>query len=318
MSNDEAIKQMPEQIKPELSKDDLLKYIELDLWNRFQERLWKVVGIFLTLVTVIGLLGVPYYIKSEVTAHLQRREKEFTDKTDEVLAYSKLLAVLRARYDSERYRFDGDVLRVVSALSEARKSEPDAAKQSPRFNDPENELVALISRQDFARVTDGTALMSRDAFLVPPDMKDKKLEPPTVITVESTGIRGGGGYREPHPVRDGTYNGIIKDLRYRVVVLEGLRRSIDSIQEKMLGLGGTSVLGHRVQVVRVDSIEATEFHDLFSAELASIAKAFLTADEQKEFAQLQGLYVPDYKSNYVEPKTSLQPTPSSGAAEGSR
>jgi len=317
MSNDEAVKQMPDQIKPELSKDDLLKYVELDLWNRFQERLWKVVGVFLTLVTVVGLLGVPYYIKSEVTAHLQKREKEFTDKTDEMVAYSKLLAVLRARYDSERYRFDGDMLRVVSALAEARKSGPDTAKKSPRFNDPENELVALVSRHDFAQVTEGS-FMAGEAFVVPPEMKDKNLVPPTTITIENKGVVGAGGYMETHPVRNGTYGGIIKDLRYRIVVLEGLRRAIDSLQEKMLSLGGTSVLERRVQVVRVNSIEATEFHDLFSDEMASIAKAFLTADEQKEFAQLQSLYVPDYKSSYVVPNTPLPPTAPSSAAEGQR
>lgn len=297
-----------------LSKDDLLKYIELDLWSKFQERLWKVVGIFLTLVTVVGLLGVPYYIKSEVNTHLQQREKEFTDKTNAIFAYSKLLSELRALYASERYRFDGDVLRVVAVLAEAKKSEsPPGAR--PSFQDPDRELVALISRDDFAQVVEGS-FMSKELFAVPQELKDKPLVPATVITVENTGLLGSGGYQEIHPVRDGTYGGIIRDLRYRILVLEVLRRSINDVQRNMLALGGSSALEKRVEEVRVSSLESSEFLDSFSKELTSLANIFLTGTEQEQFSRVQQLYVLGYHPGYVPPKSAPQIPQKSVADEG--
>jgi hypothetical protein len=316
MSNSDENGQASDQIKTELSKDDLLKYIELDLWSKFKERLWKLVGIALTLVTIIGFLGIPYYIRNEVNSHLQQREKEFTDKTDEILAYSKLLAVLRARYDSERYQFDTDVLRIVSALTEAKKGDA-GSDNKPRFGEPGEELISLISRSDFAQVTEGS-FMAKNAFNVPQDMKDKKLLPETTITVENKGPSGASAYQQIHPVRNGTYEGSIKDLRYRIVVLEALRRSIDSLQEKMLALGGNSALEKRVEVVRVKALESTEFHDTFSTELTTIANAFLTSPEQDEFAKLQELYVLGYKTNYTVPKKDSQPSPTNTPTESKR
>jgi hypothetical protein len=51
--------------KLEISRDDLLKYIELDLWSRFQGRLWAMAAIFVTAVSIAGVLGVP---ESKLTA----------------------------------------------------------------------------------------------------------------------------------------------------------------------------------------------------------------------------------------------------------
>lgn len=313
MPDSDENNQASDQIKTELSKDDLLKYVELDLWSKFKERLWKLVGIVLTLLTVLGLLGIPYYIRSEVNSHLQQREREFREKTDEILGYSKLLAVLRSRYDSERYRFDSDVLRLVSALTEATKSEANPGAK-PRFRDPGEELVSLISRPDFAQVVDGS-FMARHAFDVPQDMKDKKLLPETTITVENKGPSGAGGYQQIHPVRNGTYEGSIKDLRYRIVILESLRRSIERMQEKMLAVGGNSALEKRVELVRVNALESSEFHDSFSSELASLANTFLTGSEQEDFARLQELYVLGYKPNYIAAKKDSQPSPTSAPTD---
>jgi hypothetical protein len=315
MSDETPTIETSPRLKSELSKDELLKFIELDLWSRFQERLWKVVATVLTIATVIGLLGVPYYIKNEVSARLQQREKEFSDKTDEILAYSKLLAVLRSRYDSERYRFDSDALRAVAAISDLRKSESDAEKKARGFENPESELVALVSRQDFSQVTD-TAYMSTRLFWVPGDLKSKAIVPPTMITVENKGPTGSGSYRQVHPVRDGSYRGVITDLRYRIVALESLRRSIDNVQEKMLSLGGTSELEKKVQIVRVNSLEATDFRTLFSAEVESITNTFLTSDEQREFTKYRELYVPDYKSSPIAPKSTSPGVPVGGKGAG--
>src|ERR1043165_413758 len=131
-----------ETIPTELSKDDLLKYVELDLWSRFQDRLWKIVGIVMTIVTVLGLLGVPYYIRTEVTSHLVNREKEFTLRIKEITEYSKLLALLRGRYDGEKYRLDGDILRVIDLIQRTDEGKSDERQVS--FLVPASELFSLV------------------------------------------------------------------------------------------------------------------------------------------------------------------------------
>jgi len=295
MENKSEIKPASGQLSTELSKDDLLKYVELDLWNRFQERLWKLVGLVLTIVTVLGLLGVPYYIRNEVTAHLQEREKEFADNMNEVLAYSKLLAVLKARYDSERYRLDGDVLRIVTALEQNAQADSSA---KIGFLDPGSELISLISRQDFAEVTSGSPVAGH-AFDIPEELKDKKLSPPTIFTVGDKGLTLATGGKEPHPVRNGTYRGSVKDFKYRITVLEALRRSIDKMQAVMLSLSTTFGASRKTEVVSVDTLQSQDFNQSFSSELALVANSFLTKEEQAEFARCQNLYTLGYKINYV-------------------
>ncbi|MBC8031845.1 MAG: hypothetical protein H7Z16_17310 [Pyrinomonadaceae bacterium] len=305
MENTNETKRAAETIKTELSKEDLLKYVELDLWSKFQERLWKLVGLFLTIVTVIGLLGIPYYIRNEVTGHLQQREKEFTDKTDQILAYSKLLAILRARYDSERYRFDGEVLRIAAALEEQQGNQ--ISDNAPSLLSPGNELVSLISRADFAEVVGSSPIASRP-LEVPENLKNVKLLPATIVTLERKGSALASGDKELHPIRNGTFHGLIKDLRYRIVVLEALRRSILSLEEGMVSLGGGTDLAKRLEVLRVNTLESRDFQGAFANELSSIAGNFLTKSEQAQFAQYQDLYTLGYKPNYAPGAPQATPT----------
>jgi hypothetical protein len=278
-------------IPTELSKDDLLKYVELDLWRRFQERLWKIVGIVLTMVTVVGFLGVPYYIKNEVSDTLQKQATDFKQRTDAILSQAKLLTILTAQYDSERYRFDSDVYRLIDAIKKFRAA---SGTEQPkhRFNDPEEELAQLISRRDFSKVVDGSAMMTRGVFAVPKDLKEQRILPQTSYMVENRGLQGSGGYSETHPVRNGTYEGAIRDLRFRVVALEVLRRTIAASQDKLLALGGVTEIERRVETVRVKSLESTEFGEAAIKELAAVANSFLSHDDQREFARVQSLYLP--------------------------
>jgi hypothetical protein len=294
-------------IKSELSKDDLLRYVELDLWAKFQERLWKLVGVVLTVVTVLGLLGVPYYIKNEVTSHLLEREKEFTQRTNEVLEYSKVLAILRARYDGERYCFDGDVLRLVNALDKIEdkdqaKKNPDV-DNGPSFLDPRSELVSLISRPDFSEVVDGSA-SARNPLVIPENMKLKQVLPPTVFTLSKSGMTLQTGDKDPHPIRNGSYEGTIKDLKYRIAVLEAWRRSIEEMQNQMLSVGNNFNEAKTQEPVTAESLQYKDFQRLFATALSSVVNGFLTKEERAEFEQWQSLYTLGYKVNYVSPAPS--------------
>jgi hypothetical protein len=258
------------------------------------------VGVFLTVVTVLGLLGVPYYIKNEVTAHLQDREREFTGRTNEVLAYSRLLVVLRAKYDGERYRFDGDVLRLVVALDKDKDQGKDKQPDNdtgPSFLDPASELMSLISAPDFSEVVAGSSV-ARRPLEVPESLQGKQVLPATVLIISSKGLALDTGGMEAHPIRNGTYQGSIKDFKYRIAVLEALRRSIETMQNEMLSLGNFAE-AKGAEAVSVDTLQSKTFQQLFTANLTSVVNAFLSRDEQAEFARWQNLYTLGYKVSYA-------------------
>jgi len=287
-------------IPGELSRADLLKYVELDLWQRFQERLWRVVGIVLTTVTVVGVLGVPYYITSEVNEALREQSLDFKNRTEAILSQAKLLAVLTARYDSERYRFDTDVYRLIEAI-EKHRAENGGEQPEHRFNDPADELAQLVSRVDFAKVVDGSGLMTQGLFEQPSDLDGKQLLPPTAHLVENRGLQGSGGYREPHPVRDGTYEGALRDLRFRIVTIEALRRAIASSKDRLIALGGVTEIEKRVETVRVKALESTEFSEALGREVTDLANGFLSDEEKAEFARVQSLYLEGELPRYEAP-----------------
>ena len=285
-----------EKIPTELSKDDLLKYVELDLWSKFQERLWKIVGIVITIVSVLGLLGVPYYIRTQVTSHLVDREKEFTLRLKEITEYSKLLALLRARYDSERYRLDGDVLRVIDILEKSDQGRPDKEDHGS-FLDPVSELFSLIARSDFADVIENP-IARHPLEMVPASFQGKSIMPPTFLTVTGSGLALTTGGKEAHPIKDGTYEGTLKDLKFRILILEALRRSMDKLQADMLVLGNTSPRNDKT--ITVENLQTTDFQEIFRDQVSSIANQFLNKEEKATFQKYQTLYELGYKVNYVQ------------------
>src|SRR5260370_9772903 len=107
-----------------LEFEKLAAYIETDLWSRFQTRLWKVVAIVLTGVAIAGLLGIPYYIRSEIQARLQTQSKLYSDRLDEVAAYATAWSLLQSENDSEisRLKFDANSLIPILSNKEDSKS----------------------------------------------------------------------------------------------------------------------------------------------------------------------------------------------------
>lgn len=280
--------QTPEKMSTQLSKEEFLKYVEIDLWNRFSERLWKVVGVVLTVSALLGIFGVPYYIKTEVTDRLTEQKTQFNDRMSDVIEYSKLLSLLRGRYAGERSRFDSDVLQLVNALDERNKGKQ-KNKEEEDDEDvfaPSNELRSLIARSDFAEVL--SSPIARRGLEVPNDLKGRNVVPKTYITVVGSGFTLATGGKEPHPIKNGTYDGEIEDLKFRVVVLEALRAATDKLQQDMISLEIDSTTPRRR--VTVEGLMDGDFHKNFLQQMALIANAFLDDTERGKFAQCQKLY----------------------------
>ncbi len=255
-----------------------------------------------------------YYIRSQITAVLQQQTKDWENRTSEIFAYSKLITTLNAKYNTERYRFDNDVYRVAAALREEIKV--DASVGSGVGFNPVDRVSSLASMENLASVVE-RSYMTRDIFNIPKELMNKRAFPPTVFVTDNGGMSSKGatlwgGYVQTHPVRNGSFSGSIKDLRYRVVTLESLRRAIAALEEKLLTLGKVGDLEQRIEVVRVQSIEASDFKDTFEKEMSLLAENFLTEEESREFAALRDLYDLGFAATYRTSAFSKERTKTSG------
>jgi hypothetical protein len=296
-----------------MTRDDLLKYVELDLWSRFQGRLWKVVSVFLTVMTLGGVFGVPYYIRTEIDDRLKERAADFEARTREISAHAKLLAILSVRYNTALAELRGDTYKLIDALRDYERRNP--SKTENHFNNPADELLALVSRDNFSQIVGDTrSSLSSSIFYVDEDDPRRDLLPPLIVTVENRGFSGAGGvFRQTHPIRNGSYRGAIADIKYRVLVLEALRRSIAYVEERLLSLGGASKLDERMESVRVQGLENEVFAAEFQNNMASLSGVFLTEEERGEFGECRRLYLLGYSVTLPSKDTDTSRPPSAPA-----
>jgi hypothetical protein len=274
-----------------IDREDLVKYIELDLWSRFQTRLWTVVAGAVTVAAVAGVFGVPFYIKSEINQRLVKQTTEFDNRTREIFAYSKLLSLLSARYSVQLAAFHADALRLAGAL-EKRGTQKDG-ESSFIAGERSRGLIGLATRTDFADVIDERSI-SRHAFFLEGTEGTEQLYSPVYLTYENRGISGSGGYSEPHPVLDGSLAGALRDLRFRIVVLEALRRSMVAVERQLLTVGGATKVDNEIEAVRAGALEKDVFVASFEANLNDVAGRFLFDEDRKKFKEASVLYLLGY------------------------
>jgi hypothetical protein len=276
-----------------IKSDELLKYIEVDLWGRFQARLWKVVAAFLTLVTIAGLLGIPYYIKSEISNRLAAQAKTYSDRLEDIAAFSKLLALLTAEQQAHSFSLKADIELVIAELARDNASAQgtNATGAHSSMNNPTQLLNELISRPDITTAIDAR-FMTPFNFISPEDLK-KKIDLPRMFVVENRGFTGAGAFSEPHPVLDGTLGGFLDDIKYRIVVLSAFNSAIERVNNELLRLGGATDLDKRVANAKVVGLEAQLSTPAFQDGIKQImGKTFLTDDEKKKFRTVYALYCP--------------------------
>jgi hypothetical protein len=268
-----------------LEFEKLAAYIETDLWSRFQTRLWKVVASVLTGVAIAGLLGIPYYIRSEIEARLQTQSKLYSDRLDEVAAYAKALSLLQSEYDSEisRLKFDANSLIPILSNKEDSKS----------IQKPSELLNNLVSEPDFSLVVKGGPMVGSVFHMLPIEALKMVVAKRSVRIVGNAGFRGAGGFSEEHPVLDGTLGGSLKDFKYRIAIIEALRRTIDSVDDAMLQAGGVNETEKRIAELKVVSLKDDIVMATFRAALREIAAGdFLDDQEKKDFERFGIIYTP--------------------------
>lgn len=108
----------PEEIKlepitqvPVLTKEtwELLEY---RLWDKFRSKLWAIVGIFLTIVTIAGILGINSYINNRIESQianekeqLKKFQVELLQKEFDNIVFARLINHLNYKLISDKQTF---------------------------------------------------------------------------------------------------------------------------------------------------------------------------------------------------------------------
>ncbi|MBL6445686.1 hypothetical protein JMN32_05160 [Fulvivirga sp. 29W222] len=104
--NIEPIKQIPEMT------NETWELLEFRLWEKISNKLWKLVGIFLTVVTIGGLLGINAFIDARIDRQVKEEkerlaeyEKELSKRNQQLTQFAKLITLLSNKLSSDRETF---------------------------------------------------------------------------------------------------------------------------------------------------------------------------------------------------------------------
>jgi hypothetical protein len=112
------------QIVPSLNKETW-EYLEFRLWNSFSRKLWIIVTGFLTVVTILGVLGIDAWIKFHVDKTLTSEKQSFTEAKkayEQVIekqqTASAVLFVIQGRSNNDKLRYEKHLQSLREALKE--------------------------------------------------------------------------------------------------------------------------------------------------------------------------------------------------------
>ena len=268
-----------------LTREEVLKFVEFDLWGRVRTRLFALVGTVAVLATLAGLFGIPYYINNELTTRLQESTIEFDQKTTEILRHAKLLVLVSVTYDRELGRLRRDIDSLIESIE--------------RYNDGkvEEEQIGTWTVQgikDLKHLEDyHTAGQGFPSLHVSMPEEHGSIEIVTrkLIRMRIIVSTGETGSSHGHPIHDGTLKGVVDDITFRVVSLEAFRRTMNALRKNLLELGGETPIQKRVERVGVISLFEENFSSNYQEKIRILAKEALSEKESTQLARHESLYL---------------------------
>lgn len=110
---------------PVLSKD-AWELVQYRMWDQLRSKMWTTLTVFLTLVTIGGLLGIPAYISSRVDQKIADERAKFDELRLELdsqrlsaVSRSDMAACATIAWSQDLARFQLHLIRVSSALDNA-------------------------------------------------------------------------------------------------------------------------------------------------------------------------------------------------------
>jgi hypothetical protein len=261
-----------------ISKEEFQKYIEIDLWTKFRARLWGMVAIVLTLITIAGYFGVAYFINTSIANRLTEMEKDFALKRTEILQRGRVLNTLVATDQAQRAQLLRDIYFLSGRMQDTQLNQ----QTSPGLDEItvlKTDLEALASIEDFSNIQTGSLLRKLKAS---PELAKRSIMPPKMIRSEDPNNVS----HQIHPICNGTLQGVIDDIRYRVVSLAAFERSI---KEFGMQFNYDYTTGP-VREKSVRELYEESFYKPYREHLDQLANQFLGSEEVPRFKQYKPLY----------------------------
>ena len=268
-----------------LNREELLKFVELDLWGRFRTRLFAAVGTALVLATLVGLFGIPYYINTELTSRLQESTKEFDQKTTEIIRHAKLLALVSVAYNRELGRLNRDINSLIESIQRYNNNKAEE-KQIKEWT--LRAIKRLLDREEYHTI--GQSFFPLHVS-ISEEHGSIKIASSKVITMEIIQPTGAAMTSHGHPIHNGTLRGVVNDIKFRIVSLEAFRTTMNALREDLLELGADKPTQKRMERVEVVSLFEEKFSKSYQEQVDHLAKAALPEEESKQLDQYRYLYL---------------------------
>jgi hypothetical protein len=257
--------------------------VELNLWSRIMKRLWLFVGGFSVLGTFFGYIGVPYLIETTISEQLRDTTHEFEIRARSLHDHATLYAVLSVQYDEYLQAFRRDVIRASDILRTTVK------EQDPNKRRELEDLMTLASLLEFQSIVTGNdyarrRLFSADATLGELQLTPaKRYVPPGDKTLST----------KPHSVNDGSYNGILRDLKFRVAILASFKAGLVELENTILASGADALHTEAEKRARLRGLEDDVFWPVLEKNLGEIVDTFSTVEERNAFNENRNVYFQD-------------------------
>lgn len=245
-----------------VDRDKLIDWIEADLWRRFEKRLWGIVSIFLAIVTVAGIFGIPYYINNESNRIFRRETVKFDEEQRHFLSLVKAYYKINSDYLSYREKLRDDV---ASALVDIDHFDKTGAQSSQgfNFNGPAELMEKILLNQNFTSLLDANFVKRELEGKVPTKYDSLELSRKEMINLENRILDAVGGTSATHPFRDGKLQGFYDDIKFRIVILASYERALADLQQEIFQLGGDDELGRQTRQLEGNTVIKSIFYPLF-------------------------------------------------------
>lgn len=132
--------------------------IEYRLWHKFSAKLWAIIGSFLAIVSIAGLLGIPAYIEKSVEGQVGT-EKKNLEKLRSTLEATYVKQIIRANlldYVFEKYRKDSRAFQNAIEKAKPEVAQIDDELYKSTFLDLiKNISSRYLGSDDFKKAIDG-------------------------------------------------------------------------------------------------------------------------------------------------------------------
>ena len=259
--------------KVQVDRGKIIDWIEIDLWRRFEKRLWAVVSIVLTMITVAGIFGVPYYINSEMSKLFATQADKFSLESQKLISMIKAYARISGDYMSYMQEFREDV---AAALHDVSNFQLSSKQHALSFGGPGDLFRKLLLIQKYDNILHEQFLLSELNSVSLKDYSQLKLSHQETINLENRVIDAVGGTSAPHPYRNGDLRSFYTDLKLRIVILASYERALADMEKQISRLGGIDELSSQTRGLEADA-SGNSFDEYFSKYLKENAAVITSA-----------------------------------------